>query len=157
MLTVSLPSDIVRKLEAALRSAGADECGGILMGEHIGPNSFVVRELTVQGVGSFARFVREAKTALLALKGFFARTRGQYTRFNYLGEWHSHPCFSVEPSVTDHRSMLDMVRNPSVGANFLVLMVVKLDVSMSVQGSIHLYLPDGTVSRGELNINAQEQ
>jgi integrative and conjugative element protein (TIGR02256 family) len=157
MLTVSLPSDIVRKLETALRRAGTDECGGVLMGEHIGPNSFAVRELTVQGGGSFARFVREARTALLALKGFFARTRGQYTRFNYLGEWHSHPSFSLEPSATDHRSMLEMVCDSSVGANFLVLMVVKLDASMRVQGSIHLYLPDGTMSRGELNIDGQEQ
>lgn len=157
MLTVSLPGDIVRKLEGALRRAGTDECGGVLMGEHTGPNSFAVRELTLQGGGSFARFVREAKTALLALKGFFARTRGQYTRFNYLGEWHSHPSFSVEPSATDHRSMLDMVCNPSVGANFIVLMVVRLDASMRVEGSIHLYLPDGTVSRGELILGKQTQ
>jgi hypothetical protein len=126
------------------------------MGEHIGPNAFAVRELTVQSGGSFARFVREARAALLALRGFFDRTQNQYTRFNYLGEWHSHPSFSVEPSTTDHQSMIEMARNPEVGANFLVLMVVKLDAAKRVLGSIHLYLPDGTVSAGELLVQGQD-
>ena len=120
------------------------------MGEHTGPNAFAVRELTVQSGGSFARFVREARAALVALRGFFARTQSQYTRFNYLGEWHSHPSFSVEPSATDHNSMVVMARNPEVGATFLVLMVVKLDAAERLLGSVHLYLPDGTVSSGEL-------
>lgn len=157
MLTLNLPSDVVRKLESALKSAGSDECGGVLMAEHIGPNAFAVRELTVQGGGSFARFVREARAALTALRGFFARTENQYTRFNYLGEWHSHPSFSVEPSGTDHQSMIEMVRNPEVGANFLVLLVVKLDAAKQLLGSVHMYLPDGTVSNGVLQVQRQDR
>jgi Prokaryotic homologs of the JAB domain len=50
-----------------------------------------------------------------------------FKRFNYLGEWHSHPSFLPEPSATDHKSMREMIEDPKLGANFVVLMVVKLN------------------------------
>ena len=145
MLTVSIPAHIQQTLRGALKDAGTAECGVALMGEHVGPDLFAVRAVTVQGGGSFASFVRNAKTALRALTAFFHRSDDDFTRFNYLGEWHSHPSFSVNPSEVDHRSMLDIVTNPGVRANFVVLLIFKLDGKEDLEGSAHTYLPDGSV------------
>lgn len=152
MLTVSIPLEVQEKLRDALRRAGTNECGGVLMGEHVGHNQFAVRTLTVQGDGTFASFVRGTRAALRAVKEFFQRSNYEYTRFNYLGEWHSHPSFSVQPSSTDHRTMLDIVTNPSVGANFVVLLIFKLTNRGTLEGSAHTYLPDGSVLHSQLRL-----
>lgn len=120
------------------------------MGEHVGHNQFAVRTLTVQGGGTFASFIRGTRAALRAVKEFLRRSNHEYTRFNYLGEWHSHPSFSVQPSSTDHRAMLDIVTNPSVGANFAVLLIFKLTSLGILEGSAHTYLPDGSVLASKL-------
>lgn len=143
MLTVSIPPEVQRTLRRALKVAGADECGGVLMGELLGPGQFVVRQLTVQGGGRFASFIRETRSALRALSSFFRQSGHDYARFNYLGEWHSHPSFSVQPSMTDHQSMLDIVTDVRVGANFVVLLIFKLSRQGELEGSAHTYLPDG--------------
>lgn len=120
------------------------------MGEHVGTNAFVVRSLTIQGGGTFASFVRNARSALRALSDYFQRSNHDYTRFNYLGEWHSHPSFSVQPSQTDHQSMVDIATNSAVGANFVVLLVFKLARNGRLDGSAHTYLPDGTFFASQL-------
>jgi hypothetical protein len=60
------------------------------------------------------------------MEKFFAQTGNDFTRFNYLGEWHSHPSFEPLPSDTDIRTMQSMVEAPDVGVNFLVLMVCRM-------------------------------
>lgn len=150
MLTVSIPLAAQATLCDALRRAGTNECGGVLMGEHVGLNHFAVQTLTVQGGGSFASFVRGTKAALRAMAEFLRRSNHEYTKFNYLGEWHSHPSFSVQPSGTDHRSMLEIASNPKVGANFVVLLIFKLTAQGSLEGSAHTYLPDGSALLSQL-------
>jgi integrative and conjugative element protein (TIGR02256 family) len=150
MLKVTIPRDIQLTLIDALDRAGTNECGGVLMGEHIGYNQFAVRTLTVQGGGTFASFLRGTRAALRAVKEFLHRSNHEYTRFNYLGEWHSHPSFSVQPSDTDHRSMLDIVTNPRVGANFVVLLIFKLASQGTLEGSAYTYLRDGSVLPSQL-------
>lgn len=125
------------------------------MAEHIGPDHFIVRQLTVQGGGRFASFVRGTRSALRALSEYFRQSGHDYTRFNYLGEWHSHPSFSVQPSHTDHRSMLDIVTNAKVGANFVVLLIFKLVDREALEGSAHTYLPDGTIVPSTLVLEGQ--
>jgi [CysO sulfur-carrier protein]-S-L-cysteine hydrolase len=84
-------------------------------------------EVTVQrSGGSPVHFVRDPALNQEQLDDFFERTGADYTRFNYLGEWHSHPCFEPLPSGTDIRAMQSIVEDPAVGVNFLVLMIVRL-------------------------------
>ena len=154
MLTVSIPPDVQQTLRKALKAAGADECGGVLMGEHMGPGHFAVRHLTVQGGGRFATFIRQIQSALRALRKFFDQSGHDYARFNYLGEWHSHPSFSVQPSATDHQSMLDIVKDVRVGANFVVLLIFKLSRQGELEGSAHTYLPDGTFAQSVLALES---
>ncbi|WP_312792367.1 Mov34/MPN/PAD-1 family protein [Diaphorobacter nitroreducens] len=154
MLTVSIPLDIQKTLRKALKAAGTDECGGILMGEHTGPGHFAVRHLTVQGGGRFASFVRQTQSALRALGKFCRKSGHDYARFNYLGEWHSHPSFSVQPSATDHQSMLEIVKDVRVSANFVVLLIFKLSRQGELEGSAHTYLPDGTFAQSVLALES---
>ena len=149
MLTVTVPPEVQVKLRVALVRAGRSECGGVLMGEHMGENQFTVRELSVQASGSFARFMRDIRSATKALKLFFKR-EGDHRRFNYLGEWHSHPSFSTQPSATDHDSMVQIATDPKVGANFVVLLIFRLTTAEELEGSAHTYLPDGTIASSTL-------
>ncbi len=153
MLTLILPPEQHELLLAALRKAGRREVGGILMGEHVGPNLFIVREMTVHRRGAFASFVRRIEDAMGRLRAFFQQTGHDYTRFNYLGEWHSHPSFAPYPSRTDDLSMLQIVQDEEVGANFAVLLIAKLELEGGLIATVHTYLPDGT--RIQSNIRLQ--
>ncbi|HCF7967637.1 MULTISPECIES: hypothetical protein [Klebsiella pneumoniae complex] len=54
MLNLILPAEQQAVIMDALSKAGRREIGGVLMGEHIGPNEFIVREMTVHRCGAFA-------------------------------------------------------------------------------------------------------
>ena len=116
MLTLILPTKQHNLMKAALRKAGQREVGGILMGENIGNNVFIVREIT----------------------GY------DYVRFNYIGEWHSHPSFEPYPSRKDDLSMLQIVKDETVGANFVALLITKLGPGGEMISTVHTYLPDGS-------------
>lgn len=100
--------------------------------------------------GAFASFVRRIEDAWAVLIRFFERTKRDYRRFNYIGEWHSHPAFEPVPSARDHQSMREIVLDASVAANFVVLMIVKLSPQGTLIGTVHTYLPDGSFQRSEL-------
>jgi hypothetical protein len=91
--------------------------------------------------------VRRIEDALGRLTSFFIRTNRDYRRFNYIGEWHSHPIFELEPSFKDDASMMEILLDPAVGARFAVLVLVKLDVRGCLLANAYLYLPDATRHR----------
>ena len=155
MLTLILPSEQHELLLAALRKSGRHEVGGIMMGEHAGPNLFVVREMTVHRCGAFASFVRRIEDAIGRLRAYFQQTGHDYTRFNYLGEWHSHPSFAPYPSRTDDLSMLQIVQDEAVGANFAVLLIVKLGAKGELISTAHTYLPDGLRMPSRVNTDQE--
>lgn len=152
MLTLILPSEQYELLLVALRKSGRREVGGMLMGEHAGPNLFVVREMTVHRRGAFASFVRRIEDAIGRLRAFFQQTGHDYTRFNYIGEWHSHPSFAPYPSRTDDLSMLQIIQDEIVGANFVVLLIAKIGPMGELVATVHTYLPDGTRFLSDLQL-----
>ena len=87
-----------------------------------------------------------------AIKAYCRSNGNDYTRFNYLGEWHSHPLFSVQPSSKDHATMRELATDRSVGANFLVLLVFRLQ-GQRLEGSAHTYLPDGSAHPSNLDLD----
>jgi integrative and conjugative element protein (TIGR02256 family) len=122
-----LTPEIITHLSRALKRAGRREIGGLLMGEHIGDEVFRIVEISVQhSGGNVACFIRHPAEHQAQLQSFFEKTGYDYTRFNYLGEWHSHPSFDPLPSKADLATMQSLVRDPAVGANFLVLLIPKL-------------------------------
>lgn len=148
---ILLPESQARQLIDALKRHRDREIGGILMGEHIAEDQFRICDLTVQARGGTSiTFVRAIEWISIPLRRFFRRTRHNYTRFNYLGEWHSHPGLPLTPSTRDCETMWDIVNDPSVGANFVVLFVVHLDELANLAGRVEAFLPQRERLIGEL-------
>jgi hypothetical protein len=146
-----VPPEISSHLLEGLAQAGQREIGGILMGEHVGPDTFRVKELTIQRKkGTFAAFTRIVKEILVPLRAFFDSTNHDYARFNYLGEWHSHHSFSLSPSGKDHLTMCDIVTDPRLGARFVVLLLVRLGEHGQLAGRVTVYQPDRTCFEGSI-------
>ena len=121
-----LSRDVLEQFNKALRSGGSREIGGLLFGEHVGGETFRLVEITVQlKGGTFGDFVRDPAEHQQELQSFFERTGEDHTRFNYLGEWHSHPSFRPVPSLKDVATMSSMLDDPEVGVNFLVLLILR--------------------------------
>jgi integrative and conjugative element protein (TIGR02256 family) len=126
-MRIELAPDIERKVRSALRTAGRREIGGMLFAEQSAPGKFRVIDFSLDPFsGSHTSFRRDPKTHRKTMDDFFRRTGGDYRRFNYLGEWHSHPSFSVRPSIEDVNTMTDIVTNPSSAISFAALLIVRL-------------------------------
>ncbi|MPL79687.1 hypothetical protein SDC9_25571 [bioreactor metagenome] len=135
-MKIAVAADQTEKLVAALGRVGIKETGGQLFGEQLAPSNFRVTELTVQSrPGTFARFVVDLLQAAKDTVRFFERTEHRYTRYNYIGEWHSHPSFAVQPSDLDIAAMRGIVSDPRFAGSFAVLMIVRLDAETLTAGA----------------------
>jgi len=126
-MRIELAPDIEGRLRKALRSAGRREIGGMLFAEQLALSHFRVMDFSVDLYsGSHTSFRRDPRLHQEALNTFFDRTGRDFSRFNYLGEWHSHPTFSVHPSVEDAATMTELVTNDRTAIAFAVLLIVRL-------------------------------
>ena len=156
-MKIALAPDQTGRLVAALRQAGVKEIGGQLFGEQLAPSDFRVTELTVQSrPGTFARFIVDLLQAARDAVRFFDRTEHRYTRYNYIGEWHSHPSFAVQPSGTDAATMRDLVRDSQFVGYFAILMIVRLDAEALTAGA-WVFDPQGGESAVSLEVELEQQ
>ncbi len=141
----------IEKWQILLNEAGDRETGGILFGEHTGESDFRIVEATVQSRGgSQAHFRRNATKARNEVKRLSAQFDHNHLKFNYLGEWHSHPNSIVLPSALDEATMTSILEDPDTDANFLVLVIVRLDEEDNVEMSATAYLASGHVIQCEV-------
>lgn len=135
-----LPNDILGTMRRHLFGAGRREIGGMLMGEDLGDQKFRIVDFSVDATnGTRTSFHRQAEEHDHALAAFFAKTGSDYARFNYLGEWHSHPSFSVQPSLQDLRAMQDLVDGTG-GVRFAILFISRLKWYCRFDCSAHLFV-----------------
>lgn len=154
-MKIRLAFEQVAKLRAALKQAGVREIGGQLYGEQLAPSDFRVTDLTVQARrGTLARFVVDMLQAARDAVRFFERTEHRYTRYNYIGEWHSHPSFVVQPSRTDIATMRELVGDSHFVGTFAVLMIVRLDGEMLTAGA-WLFGPQGVEHSATLEMGTE--
>lgn len=120
-----LSEDVRKRLHGAVRAAGRLEIGGVIMAEQMEPGFFSVVDFTTdECTGSAAHFVRSVDEHRAALTNFFERTGSDFGRFNYLGEWHSHPNHPPVPSTEDVSSMRSLVSGER-DIPFAVLLIVR--------------------------------
>ena len=149
-MTIFLPHAVQRRLASALAKAGNREIGGVLMGEDMGEASYRIVDFTKQPAeGTAASFIRSVTDCLAPLRKFFHKHDHDYRRFDYLGEWYSHPLFIPRPSSTDIETMRGIVSDPEVGATFVVLLIIRLDSTGRLEGSATVFLPHGRWFEGE--------
>ena len=86
-----------------------------------------------------------ALTIMEALAGFFRRTGSDFRRFNYLGEWHSHPSFAVLPSGEDMMSMQNLV-NGERDIDFSALVIVRLRCFFLLEAAAYMFVRHSTPS-----------
>ncbi len=137
-----LGNPILKRLHSEMRRARQNEIGGVLLGEHVGHDTFRVVDITVQhSGGSSTHFLRDPSRHQAQLDEFFERTAADFTRYNYLGEWHSHPSFAPLPSAVDVETMQAIVESDEVGVNFAVLVIARGRLFGSIQLSATLFRP----------------
>ena len=125
-MQIDLGHDVRCQLRKALRQAGPREIGGMMFAEQLAPSHFRIMEISLDvRAGSHTTFNRDPQVHSQALDDFFRRTGYDFRRFNYLGEWHSHPSFSVHPSRDDIATMTDLVEGGK-DISFAVLLIVRL-------------------------------
>lgn len=139
-MNLLFPDNVLKRLRHELRKARAREIGGVLVGEHIADDTFRIVDLSVQVTGgTAAHFVRDPVHHEVFLAKFFRKTGNEYERFNYIGEWHSHPSFEPVPSGEDVSTMTSLVYDPAVGVNFAVLIIARLRTRAHLQLSATLF------------------
>ena len=148
-MRIELAPDIEKKLRKALRQAGRREIGGMLFAEQLAPAHFRLMDFSTDLYsGSHTNFRRDPKVHQKALDDFFDRTGRDFSRFNYLGEWHSHPSFPVNPSMEDVETMVDLVENGNSAITFALLLIVHLRLRFWMDYSMTVfargYAPRGT-------------
>jgi integrative and conjugative element protein (TIGR02256 family) len=150
---LQLTRQILKQLQSELGRAQRCEIGGLLLGEHLEGETFRLVEVTVQrSGGSAVHFVRDPALNQKQLDDFFKRTGVDYTHFNYLGEWHSHPSFEPLPSPTDIRTMQSIVEYPAVGVNFLILMIVRLTRWRQIKVSVMMFQANANPRQVQISV-----
>ncbi|MBU2888241.1 Mov34/MPN/PAD-1 family protein [Celeribacter halophilus] len=150
-MQLCLQADVIRRMRRHMLRAGSREIGGMIMGEQTGDQQFRVVDFTIDATsGSPSNFTRDAEQHDQALAEFFKTTGADYHRFNYLGEWHTHPRFSVHPSLQDMHAMQDLV-DGSGGVDFAVLLIARLKWFGRFESSAHLFV-DGYVPSAIMQI-----
>lgn len=135
-----VPSDIRRTMRRQMVRARKREIGGILMGEEVSIQRFRIVDFSVDAEsGTSGHFVRDADYHERELHAFFQRTGANYRRFNYLGEWHTHPSFDVQPSLQDIHSMQGLV-DSSRDVDFAVLLIARVKWLWCFQCSASLFV-----------------
>lgn len=141
MISLRMPPELLTRLVSELRRAKSREIGGVLVGEHMGPGEFRIVDLSVQRSGGTSScFVRRPEEHTSFLHDFFERTGSSYERFNYLGEWHSHPNCSPHPSATDAAQMQFIVEEDPAPF-FAILLIVRLGLRGELELNAHAFRP----------------
>ena len=140
-MKVALGPEIESRLRRALREAGQREIGGMLFAEQLAPAYFRLIDFSIDtSSGSPTHFRRDQRAHRKALNEFFEKTGRNFGRFNYLGEWHSHPLFSVTPSGDDVETMQSLVDNRTSEISFALLLIVRLRFWFWMDGSLTTFV-----------------
>jgi integrative and conjugative element protein (TIGR02256 family) len=140
VIRVEMSVSTLEKLRDALKTTPDREIGGVLLGQHLGDDVFLIVDLSLQITGgSKQHFVRDPALHKPFIDDFFERTGHDYATFNYLGEWHSHIDVAPIPRSEDIRTMQAHVANPEVNAPFALLVIVRQGKDRNVELSATVF------------------
>lgn len=150
-MKIRVPAFVIATLERELKAARGREIGGVVAAERLGGDEFLIADLSVQRSGGTSLyFERDPAEHRAFLARFFQRTNYDYSRFNYLGEWHSHPNAVALPSRKDILSMQEIVSDPAVNAPFAGLLIARKRLLRDLELSATEFRSDGSASPATL-------
>lgn len=139
-MKILLPVSIAKMMKRSMLFAGRREVGGILMAEDIGNQSFRIVNISIdEKSGTINSFSRSSDEHDKTLVRFHEANIGKHQRYNYLGEWHTHPRFSIQPSHKDIKAMANLVDGEG-GVDFAVLLIAKLKWFRKLECSANLFV-----------------
>lgn len=149
---------MIERWASDLKGAGRKEIGGVLFGEQIAEGDFRIVEATRQRFfgGTVTTFKRRGAAARKDILYLHKKFGGNPERFNYLGEWHSHPNAPAAPSLQDEVTMYKLLADQGEAVNFLVLIIVRLDVEARFHIAARTYLTSGHKLNCEIEIEVAE-
>ncbi len=132
-ITFKITPFVKHKIERALGKSGDYETGGILIGKKIEDKSFELIDISISDEDnkfSISTFIRGIKKSDRLLRKHFKLKSGYY-----IGEWHSHPKYSLIPSPQDVATMFGIIEDNNYGVSFAILLITKLnDNHLDYQG-----------------------
>lgn len=153
-MKLRIPKKMIERLAVDLERAGSREIGGVLFGEQLAEGDFRIIEATRQRFfgGTATTFNRRGRGARKEILALHEKASSDPERFNYLGEWHSHPNAPAQPSVQDEFTMHELLTDQGGAVNFLVLMIMKLDDRQRLHLGAVTYLASGHKLQCEIEI-----
>ncbi|NOX93597.1 MAG: hypothetical protein GXP04_00445 [Alphaproteobacteria bacterium] len=150
---------MIERWASDLKKAGHKEIGGVLFGEQISEGDFRIVEATRQRFfgGTAMTFNRRGGAARKEILALHKKFGGNPERFNYFGEWHSHPNAPALPSLQDETTMYNLLADQGEAVNFLVLIIVKLDQDARFHIGATTYLASGHKLNCEIEIEDAER
>lgn len=157
-MKLRIPKTTIEHWASDLKAAGQREIGGVLFGEQIAVGDFRLVEATRQHFlgGTAMTFNRRGGTARKEILRLHEKTGGNPERFNYLGEWHSHPNAPSVPSLQDEITMYELLADQAGAVNFLVLIIVRLEAEARVCIGAQTYVGSGHKLNCEIEIEGAE-
>lgn len=145
-MQLEFPEQLKARIRRDLRKGKWREIGGVLMGEQLFPGHFRIVDYSIDTKsGNTAQFVRRPEHHREALETFFETTGADFSRFNYLGEWHSHPCFTARPSQQDISEMAALVEEEE-DIPFSILLIVRTRWYLKLEFYALLFQRGGFIS-----------
>ena len=139
-----IPASISDTFVEKLRNSNNREIGGVLFAEQLAYGEFSLLETTFHtSDGNTFTFDRDIVKARKDIRRFHSYYNGKPQKFNYFGEWHSHPHSTSEPSEVDNSMMWEILSQTDESVNFLVLIIVKLIRQSSLDLNATAFLRSG--------------
>lgn len=136
-ISVSLDLKSKEKIVGALKKYSPNEIGGVLIGNKIEDNEIIITDVSISNESDnlqFASFIRDTLKAQQLLNKHYNESTGYY-----IGEWHSHPSFTLEPSGTDISTLKGIINNKKYNVSFAILLIVKLNKANELESKGYLF------------------
>lgn len=151
--TVQVRGEVVRKLISDAAYSYPQETGGVLIGRYDQSHQIAfVEKLAPQTPDSVrlrTSFIRGATKLVAFLKKLW---KASEPRLHYLGEWHTHPCGSPDPSARDCKTMWSIANNRRTLCPEPILVILAGDFKKCVDIGVYIF-PRG---REELSLRPAE-
>jgi len=139
---VKIDNFIINNIEKKCSKAENNETGGILIGKYLDKHNAVIIEVT--GPTKDSKKSRYSfKSGVIGLIELLDRkwNLGQY----YIGEWHSHPNSSPQPSLVDDKQMYELSIDEKLNCPEPILLIIGGNQYTGWKISVHVYTNNNKV------------